>query len=204
MGRIRAQNESIILDAAEREFAEYGFKGASMMNIAKRAQLPRPNVHYYFKNKLELYNSILMDILELWNDAFNNISPEDDPAEALEGYIRAKVNYSMTHPIASRIFANEILHGAPHLQAYLNKEFRVWLMEKAKVIESWIKQGKMQPVDPLHLIFLIWSATQFYADCAIQVKKALETDVVSKGYYKKVADSLCQIVITGCGLKSSV
>ena len=126
-GKIRNVNRVKIIAIAEIEFAEFGYKGVSIMNIAKRADMPRANVHYYFKSKLELYKKVLFDILKLWNDAFNQITPEDDPAKAIGAYIRAKVMYSKTNPLASKIFANEIIHGAPQISEHLNSDFRDWL-----------------------------------------------------------------------------
>jgi TetR/AcrR family transcriptional regulator len=127
-----------------------------------------------FKGKLQLYKEVLMDILQLWNQAFNQITPEDDPAEAIGAYIRAKVMYSETNPLASKIFANEIIHGAPRISEFLNNDFRDWLKSKSAVIEHWIKQEKMDPVDPLFLIMLIWSATKHYADFSTQVRAVMD------------------------------
>jgi TetR/AcrR family transcriptional regulator len=172
------------------EFAEFGYKGASIMNIAKRANLPRANVHYYFNSKLELYKKVLFDILKLWNDPFNQITPEDDPADAIGACIEAKVLYSKTNPLASKIFANEIIHGAPRISEYLNSDFREWLQSKSTVIEQWIKQGKMDAVDPLFLIMLIWSATQHYADFSTQVSAVLNKPQLSDKDFDHVADSI--------------
>ncbi len=201
-GKIRTDNRAKIIAIAEIEFAEFGYKGASIMNIAKRANLPRANVHYYFNSKLELYKKVLFDILKLWNDAFNQITPEDDPAEAIGAYIRAKVMYSKTNPLASKIFANEIIHGAPRINQYLNSDFREWLKSKAAVIEHWIKQGKMDPVDPLFLIMLIWSATQHYADFSTQVSAVMDKPQLSDKDFDHVADNLTHIILKGCGIKS--
>lgn len=201
-GKIRTDNRAKIIAIAEMEFAEFGYKGASIMNIAKRANLPRANVHYYFNSKLELYKKVLFDILKLWNDAFNQITPEDDPAEAIGAYIRAKVMYSKTNPLASKIFANEIIHGAPRINQYLNSDFREWLKSKAAVIEHWIKQGKMDPVDPLFLIMLIWSATQHYADFSTQVSAVMDKPQLSDKDFDHVADNLTHIILKGCGIKS--
>jgi TetR/AcrR family transcriptional regulator len=201
-GKIRTDNRAKIIAIAEMEFAEFGYKGASIMNIAKRANLPRANVHYYFNSKLELYKKVLFDILKLWNDAFNQITPEDDPAEAIGAYIRAKVMYSKTNPLASKIFANEIIHGAPIISEYLNSDFREWLKSKAAVIEHWIKQGKMDPVDPLFLIMLIWSATQHYADFSAQVSAVMDKPQLSDKDFDHVADNLTHIILKGCGIKS--
>ena len=200
VGKIRTDNRAKIITIAEMEFAEFGFKGASIMNIAKRANLPRANVHYYFNSKLELYKKVLFDILKLWNDAFNQITPEDDPAEAIGAYIRAKVMYSKTNPLASKIFANEIIHGAPRISEYLNSDFRDWLKAKSAVIEQWIKQGKMDPVDPLFLIMLIWSATQHYADFSTQVSAVMDKDKLSDNDFDHIADNLIHIILKGCGI----
>jgi TetR/AcrR family transcriptional regulator len=201
-GRIRTDNRASIIRAAEIEFAEFGYKGASIMNIAKRVDLPRSNVHYYFKNKLELYKKVLMDILQLWNQAFNQITPDDDPADAIGAYIQAKVMYSKTNPLASKIFANEIIHGAPRISEYLNTDFREWLQSKSVVIQQWIDQGKMDPVDPLYLIILIWSATQHYADFSSQVTAVLDKPQLSDQDYIDISNNLTHIILKGCGIRS--
>ena len=201
IGQIRTDNRAKIIAIAEMEFAEFGYKGASIMNIAKRANMPRANVHYYFKSKLELYKKVLADILQLWNEAFNQITPEDDPADAIGAYIKAKVMYSKTNPLASKIFANEIIHGAPRINEYLNNDFRAWLRSKSAVIEHWIKQGKMDPVDPLFLIMLIWSATQHYADFSTQVNAVLNKKALTDQDFEDVANNLTHIILKGCGIK---
>jgi TetR/AcrR family transcriptional regulator len=200
-GQIRTDNRAKIIAIAEREFAEFGYKGASIMNIAKRANMPRANVHYYFKSKLELYKKVLTDILQLWNQAFNQITHEDDPADAIGAYIKAKVMYSKTNPLASKIFANEIIHGAPRINEYLNSDFRDWLRSKSAVIEHWIKQGKMDPVDPLFLIMLIWSATQHYADFSTQVNAVLDKEALTDQDFEDVANNLTHIILKGCGIQ---
>ncbi len=199
-GRVRKKNEAVIIAAAEREFLDYGFKGASIKRIAERAGLPRANIHYYFKNKLDLYGRVLSDIVEFWNASIEDINPDDDPAEALAAYIRAKVMYSKTNPVASRIFAGELIHGAPHLMEYLQTEFRAWIGQIVAVMQSWIERGKMDAVDPLHLLFLIWGATQHYADFGVQVRAAMGKETLSDKDFEYIAESLIHIVLKGCGL----
>ncbi|HHJ34164.1 MAG TPA: TetR/AcrR family transcriptional regulator [Gammaproteobacteria bacterium] len=201
VGQTRLENQKKILEAAEVEFANHGFKGASMSNIADMAELPRANVHYYFKNKQELYLTVLMDIVTLWNDAFNQIKPEDDPKDAIQAYIRAKVMYSKKNPLASKIFANEIIHGAVHFRQYLGTEYREWIRGKHDVIQSWVDQGKMDSIDPFHLIFLIWSSTQYYAEHAIEVSTTLGKKNLTAKDFEAVVDSLSHIIIKGCGIK---
>jgi TetR/AcrR family transcriptional regulator len=199
-GKIRVDNQAKILEAAELEFAQFGYNGASIMSIAKRAGLPRPNVHYYFANKLDLYNKVLMDVLALWNEAFDLITVDDDPAEAIGGYIHAKVMYSKTNPLASKIFANELILGAPNLSEYLNEDYRTWLSGKSEVIQAWIAEGKMDPVDPYYLILLIWASTQHYADFSVQVRAVLAKSRLEDQDFDAVSRNLQHIILKGCGL----
>lgn len=201
IGKIRLDNERAILVAAEREFASRGFNGASMNRIAVGAGVPRTNVHYYFKNKEELYAKVLTDVIQMWDNSFNQITSEDDPAEALEAYIRAKVAYSRTNPLASKIFASEILHGAPVLSNYLKKDYRDWLRGKAEIMDSWVAQGKMDPIDPFYLIFMIWASTQHYADFEVQVKTVLGKQRLTATDFEIIANNLTHIILKGCGIK---
>ena len=110
-GRIRQKNEEAILLAAAEEFAVHGYKGTSMNSIAMRVGLPKANLHYYFSSKLGLYVEVMRNILNLWDSAFSNLRAEDDPATALAGYIRAKMEFSRRQPLASKIFAMEVISG---------------------------------------------------------------------------------------------
>lgn len=199
-GRIRQKNEEVILAAAEEEFARHGFKGTSMNAIAQRAELPKANLHYYFSNKLGLYAAVLGNILQLWDSTFNHLTVDDDPAAALAGYIRAKMEFSRRYPLASRIFAMEIISGGECLSSHFNQDYRSWFRGRAAVFEGWIAAGKMDPVDPVNLIFLLWGSTQHYADFATQIAFVTGRKRMSKQDFADAADNLIQIILKGCGL----
>jgi TetR/AcrR family transcriptional regulator len=57
--RIQLKNEGRILDAAQEVFATYGYHGATIDEVANRAGISKPNLHYYFKRKRELYLAVL-------------------------------------------------------------------------------------------------------------------------------------------------
>lgn len=200
-GNIRRKNKTKILIAAKKEFVTYGYKGASIKRMAERANLPRANIHYYFKNKEDLYQQLLNEILAAWNSNYDTLNAKHSAKESLSDYIRAKVMYSKTDPDASRIFASEIIHGAPQLQSYLSEEFKLWVQDKVAVIQTWIDDGQMTLVNPYHLLFLIWGATQHYADFNIQVTSALNKEVLTDQDYDEIVNSLTTIILTGCGIK---
>ena len=199
-GSIRQRNKALILNAAKKEFVTYGFKGASIKRIAERADIARANIHYYFKDKTDLYQQLLSNIIEVWNRDYDTLNADNEPKEVLTAYIRAKIMYSKNDPDASRIFASELIHGAPVLNEYLNSDFKVWLSSKVMVIEAWIEQGLIDKVNPHHLLFLIWSSTQHYADFNVQVVAALNKEAMDDEDFEAVVTSLTQIILKGCGI----
>lgn len=197
----RASIEARILAAAESVFAETGFSGATTAEIAKRAGVPKANLHYYFKTKTDLYRQVLQAILELWLGTGDLIKPDSDPAEALSHYIAAKIDLAQQRPLASRVFANEIIHGAPQIADFLQEELRDWVDRKSEVIEGWISAGKMQRIDPRHLFFMIWANTQTYADFAVQIAAVLGREALTPEDYQLAARQVSHIILGGCGLK---
>ncbi|MFP6806342.1 MAG: TetR/AcrR family transcriptional regulator [Pseudomonadales bacterium] len=199
---IRDRQFNTILEAAVEEFSRLGYKATSVQAIANRAGLAKANIHYYFRNKENLYTEVLNHIIELWNASFEELQEDEEPAIALSRLIRAKVKLSYTHASASRLFANEIIHGATHLEGYLKNEQRQWVREKSRIIQTWIDAGKMDAVDPVHLIFLIWSSTQHYADFETQVLTIMNHAEYEAEMIDQIADFLCQVILKGCGLKA--
>ena len=200
---IRNAAVSDILGAAEAVFARAGFSGATMAEIAELAGLPKANLHYYFRNKASLYRAVLDHTLSLWLAETDEIRNDADPAQALGDYIRAKMRLTATHRDASRVFANEMLHGAPHIGGYLRNELKTLVDEKSLVIEHWAKRGLMDPVDARHLFFTIWAATQTYADFQPQVCAVLGKSRLTRAELDHAADQLVRLILRGCGVRGS-
>jgi len=199
-GQIRKKNVALILNAAKTEFVIHGFKGASIKRIAERADIPRANIHYYFANKTELYQQLLNEIIVSWNTSFDTLSIDDDPKTILTAYIHEKIMHAKQDPDGSKIFASEIIHGAPILKDYLHTGFKQWLDKKVTVIEAWIKQGQIDAINPHHLLFLIWSSTQHYADFNLQILAGFGKESMNDDDFDDVIKSLTTIILKGCGL----
>lgn len=204
VGRIRQENEARIVRAAEYVFARAGFAGATMADIAQQAGVPKSNLHYYFRTKQALYRAVLGHTLELWLSETDIISAEHEPAEALEQYIRAKMRLSASHPDASRVFANELLHGAPEIGDILREALRALVRRKASIIEGWIAAGRMAEVDPSHLFFTIWASTQTYADFETQVCAVLGVNRLDEHDFAQATEHLVGLLLRGCGVERRV
>jgi TetR/AcrR family transcriptional regulator len=200
-GHIRQANAALILEAAERVFARSGFGGATMAAIAEESGLPKANIHYYFGSKKELYRTVLDRTLRDWLAPTDGITPEADPRTALETYIRDKMRQSFQRPHASRVFANELLHGAHELKDLLHTQLSPLVREKAAVVDGWVAQGRMASVDSIHLFFTIWSATQTYADFDVQVRAVLnQEDSLGTADQERATRHVVSLILRGCGL----
>jgi len=198
---IRQTSVEQILAAAEQVFSDHGFEGATMSQLAAAAGLPKANLHYYFGTKEKLYRAVLEGILALWlDDAGEWIVPQRHPAEGLAGYVRAKMAHSRQRPQASRIFASELLRGAPHIKMYLGIELRNRVAELASVIAGWSARGLMDPVHPTHLLFNIWAMTQTYADFDVQIRAVLGRVSIVDAEFAVATETVVALVLKGCGV----
>jgi len=199
---IREGNERIILDCAERVFAERGFGGATMQEIADRAGLPKANLHYYFASKEILYRTIVERIFTIWLEAATSFETSDNPQIALASYITRKMELSRDYRYGSKVWANEVMHGAPIIQDYLEVTLRDWTDTRIRVIEGWIAAGLIRPVDPRWLLYMIWATTQHYADFAHQIETLNGGAALSDAQWRAATENVCGIILRGIGLEA--
>ncbi len=165
----RAGLEEAILRAAEIEFADKGFEGATTSAIAARAGLPKANLHYYFSTKTVLYRRVVEGVLSIWLDAAEVFDSAGSAEDALTRYIGAKMDLARDRPLGSRIFAREVIRGAPVIQDFLETTLAEWVESRSTIVRGWIATGELRSLDPKVLFYTIWATTQHYADFATQI-----------------------------------
>lgn len=195
--RIQTENEARILDAALDVFSAHGFRGATIDQIAARAGMSKPNLLYYFRRKQDIYEALIDRLLDTWLEPLAAFDEAGDPIRELRSYIRRKLEMSRDYPRESRLFANEILQGAPRIKALLETRLKDLVEEKAKVISGWMDAGRLNHADPRHLIFAIWSTTQHYADFDVQVKAVLGPERGGEGRFEDAAQFLETLFLDG-------
>jgi len=197
--RGRPQMMADIRTAAITEFGLHGYEGASTQRIAERAGLTKPQLHYYIEGKQALYEELLSSVLQGWSQAFRFDAACDDPREVLSSYVQRKLDYALDHPGLSRVFTSELLSGGKHLGKYWPVARRS-TQQKVQVIERWIAQGRLRPMDARLLLMHIWGMTQHYADYAVQVRVMLGLGPEAPIDRAPIARELTTFVLLGCGL----
>ena len=198
--KIRRKNIEKILLAAEKVFAEQGYAGTKMADIAQQAQLPRSNLHYYFSTKDELYREVLVNLLDTWElegACFENF---DDPRVVLTSYIMEKMNHSRTRPHGSKLWANEIMRGAPLFQDMLDEHMAKGAKLMELKIRQWVDDKRINPVEPSALLYMIWASTQHYADFDYQVCALNGHQPLSDQQYHQAVQTITSVILRGVGL----
>jgi TetR/AcrR family transcriptional regulator len=195
--RIQEANEEKILDAALEVFSSYGFRGATVDQIAALTGMTKPNLLYYFRRKDDIYLAVLRRTLEMWLQPLEALGHDGDPASEIAAYIDRKLEMSRDNPKASRLFAMEIMQGAPILHEVLAGRLKKLVDEKAAVVNRWIAEGRLAPVDPYHLIFMVWATTQHYADFEVQIRALLGQKVDSPAHFDTAKATLERVFLKG-------
>ena len=179
--RIQLRNRKRILEAALDVFSQHGFRGATLDQIATQAGLSKPNILYYFEGKEDIHVTLLNQLMDAWLAPLHEIDPEGDPLREILRYVHRKLDMSREFPRESRLFANEVLQGAPRMGPHLEAGLKALVDDTAALIDGWVAQGRLAPVDPRHLIFSIWATTQHYADFDAQVQVLMDGRDVHRG-----------------------
>ncbi|MGV3549315.1 TetR family transcriptional regulator C-terminal domain-containing protein [Rhizobium sp.] len=195
--RIRERNRRLILKAGIDVFSRKGFDGTRISEIAEASGLPKANVYYYFASKEEIYTAIIAHLISSWDDALKPITSDREPADAFGDYIRAKLDYTRKNAAESRLFASEIVHGARFLTKKDREHMREITDKRVAVVEGWIADGKMAPVDPRHLFVMLWAATQYYGDFEPLASDALHGRKLRAADYDKAAETIIDTVLRG-------
>ncbi|KKC33028.1 TetR family transcriptional regulator [Devosia psychrophila] len=195
--RIQREKQDLILEAALEVFSLHGFRGATIDQIAEVAGMSKPNLLYYFPRKEEIHRRLMGELLVTWLAPLREMDENGDPFSEIRSYIRRKLEMARDFPRESRLFANEMLQGAPRIIEMIEVDLKNLVDEKAKVLLTWMDQGKLTRTDPYHLIFSIWATTQHYADFDVQVRAVLGPGRGGEGRFEDAARYLEQLFMFG-------
>ncbi|AWX99390.1 TetR family transcriptional regulator [Marinomonas primoryensis] len=197
--------ESRILRSAEIIFAAKGFSGASMERIAEVSKISKQNLIYYFPNKDLLYKRVLKEILDIWIEKLSLLESDGaTPEDVIRGYVREKMQLSRLYPNGSKVFAHEVISGAPVLKDYLLSHLKPQFDRDVKLVKSWINKGLIDDIDPEHLFFTIWAATQTYADFSIQMEILLGKTSLDQTDFERAENAVTEFVVRALGAKKNI
>lgn len=138
-----------IVTSALRTFAEKGYAGASLREIAEAARTTKPMIYYYFKSKEGLYVSMLGDLLQLLADAIDKATnPADDPCERLRAFCDLYLGYFQAQEPHVAFIVREVFG----LGADITNEFGRTLDERirsrlTRILQAGVDAAIFRPAD---------------------------------------------------------
>lgn len=199
--KIRQKNVEKILLAAEKVFAQKGYAGTAMADIAQEAELPRTNLNYYFSTKEDLYREVLINLLGSWQQEGACFERFDDPRVVLTSYIMEKMTHSRLRPHGSKLWTNEMMHGAPIFRDKLDEHLAIDAKVKEAKIRQWVEEKRIRPVSPSALLYMIWASTQHYADFDHQVAALNGHQPLSDAQFAEAVQTITAVILRGIGLE---
>ncbi len=159
--------------------------------------MPKANLHYYFTTKEALYRAVIERVLAAWLEAGSSFDASEDPARALSAYICAKMDLARSMPLASRIWFAEIMRGAPMIQDFLDTKLTEWVASREKVVRRWVAAGKLKPIDPKVLFYMIWATTQQYSTAAREIETLNGGRPLDDGAFERAKAQVVATILGG-------
>jgi len=159
--KIETNNERLILEAAEAEFLEKGYKSAATTAIAKRAGVTHAMLHYYFRTKENLFQRIFSQKIQMLSDIFEGIWCKELPfTDTLRLFIEEQFNFVAKNPQLPRFILNEIIANKDNrnlLLEVLAPKFSVIFQKISELLNNEITAGRVRPITLPNLMMNIVS-----------------------------------------------
>jgi TetR/AcrR family transcriptional regulator len=151
---------------------------------------------YYFPTKQALYERVLDNVLDEWLERMANLAdPDQSPQDLLRAYIQAKLRFSREQPLASRVYAMEVIGGAQVYGPQIRERVVPLLRRDIEVFEGWIAEGRIASVNATHLLFAIWAMTQSYADFSAQMALVLGRKELARRDFDAAEETIIRMVL---------
>ena len=161
-----------ILDAARGEFAQHGFGGARLQDIAARAQLSHPTLLYHFGSKEGLYAAVIEQAMQDWA-AMTSLAIADGKAgfDRVATLIDAGFAFFATHHDFVVIWRREAIEGGGRLEQAMADHMRPFFSQAVEFLNREVAAGRLREHDPVELMQLAYGAVMsFFSDAGFRAR----------------------------------
>ena len=170
------ESRAAILEAAAREFAEFGVAGARTDTIAREAGVNKALLYYYFKDKETLYGSVLDNAFAGLKDAvFKVLDREAPPREKMMAYLGAYFDFIASNQLYPRLMQREMMRAREGQSQHIDKIIKNYLQpifaRVSELLREGIAAGEFRAVNPVHFVPSMVAMIVFYFSSAPVMQK---------------------------------
>ncbi|PXF57165.1 MAG: TetR/AcrR family transcriptional regulator [Deltaproteobacteria bacterium] len=171
--REKLRHRRQMLAAALELFSEKGFHNVSMHEIAKRAEFAIGTLYKFFRNKEDLYKSLMMEKAEEHHRVLMGVlSEENDVLTVIDCYIAAKARLFADNLAALRLYFAETRGASFNIKAGLDQDIRKlydkFILRLASVLETGVRKKVLRKMDPYHMAVALEGLTNAFLFCRLE------------------------------------
>jgi TetR/AcrR family transcriptional regulator len=204
------RTRAALLDAAESEFAEFGFAGARVDSIARAAGIRRASLFYHYPDKATLYRAVLDDRIgpyfeqvgKLLEVGAHPIGSDGGIGLIVQG-VSAHAEFMARNPKIARIFLREITGGGAEPDSHLARLVQPLVREVARFLEARAAEGRFDAIDPVHLITAVVGTTLLHVAAGPILDPDRAGDVLDEVELARHKAELARMVERLLGIRST-
>ena len=197
LGRRSDRTRASLLEAAEDLFAERGFDGTRLEDIAARVGIRRASIVYYFKDKRELYDTVLASVFGDLRDTLESVLARSDPLpERIEAAVSAWVDFVGDRPTLARLILREVADATPERRSAVLEHTRPFfeLVRKQILDREDFSEVQLAEADAVQIASAVAGATVFFVAAMPTLTPDLDIDPLSRRHLAAHKREVLQIV----------
>ncbi len=169
---------SRIFEAATDVFAEVGFAGARMDQIARRADVNKATIYYHIGDKKSLYAEVIRRVLGSTADKIKrNTKDIDSPDEKIRAYINTMAEAMDKNPRMPSIMLREVASGGVTLPDAVVADFAGIIGIVGGIVDEGVGKGRFSQTDPL-MVHLMVVGTFALFKVSTNIRSKYEADLL--------------------------
>jgi len=192
-----AKTAQVILMHASNMFAELGYEGTIMDDLARRADVNKASIYYHFKDKENLYEQCLTKLFEtVVDETLHKVEQVESTKDKLYQLIVNFAHYADQNPQMPSILMRELASGGINMPVNARKQLQRMLFKLREILEHGVNNGVFNPIDAFSTHIMIMGSICFFVSSK-PMRKAIKSTAVLDPSLDEAFSGVADIILNG-------